>query len=125
MSGGIRINKDDCTVLHEYMEDAKMSKRLSPPDAETALRIYYDHPLEIGSEEIRELFGVKAGSTIARIKKEVRNAQAEEKTLTWNPANVDTDTAYRIWGLNVEKLERSLKRKKAMGFCLESTSNTK
>ncbi len=40
-------------------------------DIDTALRIYYQYP-EIGNSQIRELFGVTNGRTLARYKRAVQ-----------------------------------------------------
>lgn len=93
-----------------------MKGSIRAPETQTALRIYHTHRNAIGSEQIRELFGVKSSSTIARIKKEVRQKQIEEGIKVWDPRTIDTDTAFEVWGLDVKELEKSYKKMTALGI---------
>ena len=95
-------------------------------DLKAALKIYYKYPNEIGTEQISQIFGGITESTIARRKKEVRIAMAESKppVRSWNPAKVDTETAYKVWGLDIAKLERSYKKLLALGLDDEQAEST-
>lgn len=96
-------------------------------DIKAALRIYYKYPSEIGNEQIKEIFGGEIGATtIGRRKKEVKKAMAESEppVHTWNVANVDTETAYKVWGLDIAKLERSYKKLLALGLDSEQAEST-
>lgn len=73
---------------------------------DTALKIFYTYP-EIGNKELKELFGQRTSSaTIERYKKAVRERQAENNILTNGLYTVDTATAYKVFGIDVEDLER-------------------
>lgn len=93
-----------------------MGCTLALPKAEIALKIYCDYPAEIGSAQIKELFGIKSSSTVTRIKKEVWAAQREHKVKTWSKSAINTKLAYRIWGLDVKELEQILKKKQRLGL---------
>ena len=81
-------------------------KHKAPVSIDTAIRIYYQYP-EIGNAQIRELFGLSAGlSTVCRYKKPVLEAQAANGVMTAQPYTVDTETAYKVWGIDVEDLIR-------------------
>lgn len=77
-------------------------------DIETALRLYYER-LELSNKDIKELFGV-APSTISRLKALVREAQEREGVQCWNATHVNTEAAYKAWGLDIQKMERNYKR---------------
>ena len=92
-------------------------------DIKAALKIYYSNPGEIGSKEIKQIFCNEISeSTIARLKKEVRKAmaQADPPVKVWNPAKIDTETAYKVWGLDVIKLERNYLKLQKLGLDDES-----
>lgn len=74
-------------------------------DIETALKIYYMYP-EIGNTEIRELFGSIGNSTISNYKKAVKEEQVRRDKLTAHINTIDTETAYDVWGIDVEDLEK-------------------
>lgn len=90
-----------------------------PFNTETALRIYYTYPNEIGNAQIKELFDVAANSTVAIIKKEIRKLMDEKEIKVWNAQNVDTKTAYEYAGIDIEAVEKSYTKIKKLG--LEAT----
>lgn len=87
-------------------------------DVKNALRIYYEKT-ELGNKEIAELFGTKARSTIGKIKKIAQEKMAEENTPFWDPRSVNTEVAFRAWGLNIDNLERRYKKLKSLGLIEE------
>ena len=91
-------------------------KKRQPFNAETALRIYYAYPNEIGNAEIKELFNVSGSSTVAAIKKAVRNLMEEKEIKVWNPRNVDTKTTYEYAGIDIAAVERSYLKMKKLGL---------
>lgn len=91
-------------------------KKRQPFNAETALRIYYAYPNEIGNAELKELFQVESGSKIASIKKEVRKLMAEKEIKVWNPRNVDTKTTYEYARIDIAAVERSYLKMKKLGL---------
>lgn len=76
------------------------------PDAEKALKLYYEKT-EIDSAEIRELFNCNS-TTATRLKKQVQAEMAKTGVKTWMPRNVDVQTAYKVWCIDVDNLERKL-----------------
>ncbi len=78
------------------------------PDVERALIIYYAKP-EIGTAEIRALFGV-AAATACKMKNEVRKAMADRDIKSFTPYTVNTRIAYEIWGIDIGDYERRLKK---------------
>lgn len=77
-------------------------------DLETALRLYYER-LELSNKDIQLLFGV-APSTVSRLKVMVREAQERDGVQCWNATHVNTEAAYKAWGLDIQRLERNYKR---------------
>lgn len=75
---------------------------------EAALRLYYER-LELSNKDIQGLFGV-APSTISRLKALVREAQERDGIQCWNINHVNTEAAYKAWGLDIQKMERNYKR---------------
>ncbi|MGN0107751.1 MAG: hypothetical protein ACI4A5_08650 [Hominilimicola sp.] len=84
-------------------------------DIDTALRIYYTYP-EIGNKEIKELFGVSNTRTLARYKKDVRQAQTERGVLTSQMHTVNTEVAYAVWGIDVIDLEKRRNKLRELGL---------
>ncbi len=72
---------------------------------ETALRLYYER-IELSSSDIKELFGKVSDCTVAKLKNRAREIMREENTPVWNARNVNTEAAYKAWGLEIESLER-------------------
>lgn len=82
---------------------------------ETAIRIYYTYP-ELENKHIKELFGIAAQSALARYKKPVLEAQAEQGVRTMRSHAVNTEVAYKVWGIDVHDLEKRRKKLKELGF---------
>ncbi len=78
------------------------------PDSEKALKLYYEKT-EINSAEIRELFDCNP-TTATRLKKQVREEMAKTGVKTWIPSNIDIRTAYMVWHIDVEVLEKKLEK---------------
>lgn len=76
---------------------------------ETALKIYYSK-LQLDNADIEELFGRHANSTICALKKLARNYMIEHNIISYNSRAVDTEAAYKAWGLDVEKIERLFRK---------------
>ncbi len=77
---------------------------------ETALEVYYSRP-ELSNSDIRLLFGEKLSSaTISRLKAKVREQMAAENVPVWNSQCINTETAFKAWGLDVTNLENRLKK---------------
>ncbi len=80
---------------------------------ETAIRLYYER-LELTNSDIRELFGNISSQTIVKLKKKVREVIAEEDIMPWNSRRVNTEAAYKVWGLDIADLERRYKKLMAL-----------
>lgn len=83
--------------------------RIRCPDAKTALLIYYSYP-EIGNAQIKELFGSISPNTIVRLKELAREQMTIDGKLAWRANYVNTQSAFKAWGLNVAELEESFKK---------------
>ena len=89
--------------------------RFSITDIPTALRIYYQYP-EIGSKEIRELFGGGANSTVAKLKKSAWDKMTENGISNFGAHKVNTKCAYEAWGIDVDDLEKRLSKLQKLGM---------
>ena len=87
-----------------------------PINTETALRIYYTYPREIGNAEIKELFGVKSSASVSSIKKHVRELMEEKGVTTWNKNSIDTRTTYEYAGIDIDRIERCYLKMKKLGM---------
>jgi hypothetical protein len=74
-------------------------------DIDTALRLYYEKD-ELDNKDISLLFGGIVPSTVSSMKKEVLAKMAEENITRFRYHTVNTEVAYRVWGIDVEKLEK-------------------
>ncbi len=82
-------------------------------DIETAIRLYYER-IELTNADIRELFGSLGSNTIAKLKKKARELMERENTPIWNAQSVNTEVAFKAWGLNITDLERRYKKLSSM-----------
>lgn len=82
---------------------------------EVAIRLYYSRT-ELSNADMRELFGANLSKNKAsQLKKVAWEKMIEEKTPVWNAAFVNTDVAFRAWGLNIADLEARQKKLAALG----------
>lgn len=86
-------------------------------DIETAIKIYRRNP-EIGTKEIAELFGVSP-PTARRLKEEAKGQIESNAKRCYNPANINTEDAYRAWNLDINTLEKNYKRLRELGLLEE------
>ena len=77
-------------------------------DLETAIRLYYERN-ELSSADIKALFGCSE-STVAKLKRLAKERMLEEGTISWNALQVNTEAAWRAWGLDITKMEQGLRR---------------
>lgn len=73
-----------------------------------AIRLYYEK-VELSVADIVHLFGC-AQPTARKLRLRGREEMASSDTPSWNEQNVNTECAYRAWGLDIEKMERNLQR---------------
>ena len=85
-------------------------------DLKTCLRIYYTFP-ELSSAEIKELFGVSDGAATA-MKKPVRKKQIEENIMVLDSHCVNTELAFKVWGIDIEDIERRVKKLEKLGLAV-------
>ena len=78
----------------------------------SAIRLYYSR-IELSSKDIKELFmGNISKPTITRLKKLAREQMIKDDITAWNATCVNTRTAFKAWGLDINDLEsRYLKLK--------------
>lgn len=76
---------------------------------EEALKCYYLFT-EIGTKQIRAMFGNLGSARISKMKKLVREVMTEQKVLVYDATAVNTEIAFDVWGINVKKLEKYLRR---------------
>ena len=93
--------------------------RLDLADAATCVRIYVENQ-EIGSKEIRELFGPIGSSTIARLKKDALKLMAEKKVIRFASHKVNTEAAFEAWGIDIVDLKRRFKELQKLKLSLSS-----
>ena len=89
------------------------------PDLRTAIRIYYEYPSGLGTKQISELFGVSP-STAFNIKKQVRKVMEERNIRCWKASDVHTQTAYDLWGMDINDLEQRYKKLLSLGLISNS-----
>ncbi len=83
-------------------------------DLKNCLRIYYTYP-EIGSAEIKELFGV-ADATATNMKRPVREQQIKDKVMVLDRHCVNTEVAFKVWGIDIDDIERRIKKLEELGL---------
>ena len=97
-----------------------MAKTASIKDLKTCLRIYYTYP-EIGNLEIMELFGISR-ATATLLKKPVRKVQIENGIMVLSKTNIHTETAFKVWGIDVNDIEHRLKKLEKLGLCSQEAA---
>lgn len=90
-------------------------RRFPVADVDAALRAYYGTGY-IGNREIGEIFGVKAGSTISKLKKPVMEEETIRGKAVIVPKHVNVKIAFEIWGINVKELEHNRKKLHELGL---------
>ena len=79
---------------------------MSGIDLEVAVELYY-RCTELGSKEIGDIFRCKA-SKVYKLKLLAREQMTADGVKTWDARNVDTECAFKAWGLDIGSLERRL-----------------
>lgn len=82
---------------------------------ENAIRIYYSYS-ELGNKEISHLFGRLSSATVSRLKKAVKDEMAKREILSYGMNRINTRTAYAVWGLDINDLERRMKKLKDLNL---------
>ena len=81
-------------------------------DLETAIRLFYERN-ELSTQDIKTLFACSV-STCSKLKHRAKEQMQEENTISWNASCVNTEAAFRAWGLDIAKMEQSLKRLRSL-----------
>ena len=84
-------------------------------DIDTAIMIYYRYP-EIGAKEIVQIFRKRSKSTVSRLKKIAQKRMIEEDIYTNGMYKINTESAYRAWGIDVEDLEKRRNKLQKLGL---------
>ena len=85
------------------------------PDLKTAIQIHYQYPAGLGTKQISELFGVSP-STAFNIKKQVLKIMNERNIKCWKSSDIHTQTAYELWGIDINDLEKRYKKLLSLGI---------
>ena len=73
-------------------------------DLELLIETYYKK-VELSGDDIGKLFNTECSSTITNLKKLARKQMAKDNILPWNAFDVNTECAYKAWGMNIKELE--------------------
>lgn len=87
---------------------------------ETALRLH-DETIELNNAQIQELFGPLGSNRISALKKMVRDELTAQNKPIRNERTVDTDTAYKVWGLDIDQIEKKHAKMRKHGFVKEAS----
>ncbi len=77
---------------------------------DAAVTLYYTKT-ELTTSDICAIFDCSP-TTARKLKKAAREAQVSEGTPFYNGRAVNTETAFRVWGLDIKRLERAQKHPK-------------
>lgn len=69
------------------------------------IRIFYEN-IELGSDEIREMYDGISKSAIQTLKKKARKVMVTNDVMPWDANKVNTESAFSAWGLEIADLER-------------------
>lgn len=86
-----------------------------PVDLQTAIRKYYER-VERSNKDIFELFGAMSRSKLLKLKDLAREQMTNDNVPSWNALYVNTESAYKAWGIDVARSERGLEKLKKMGL---------
>ncbi len=84
-------------------------------DVDTAIRLYYSKT-EIGNADIKKLFGNLGQARISKLKQLVISEMRERDTVRYNALCVNTEVAYDVWGINIDKLTAGRKKLQQLGL---------
>lgn len=73
---------------------------------ETAIRLYYER-VELSSKDIESIFGCSI-TTVTKLKCLAHEQMDKDDVPNWNARNVNTEAAFKAWGLDIGTLERNL-----------------
>lgn len=76
-------------------------------NVETAVLTYYAK-VSLSNRDIKDLFGNISSSTVYKLKLKAKAQQEEDERMSYNSSTVNTESAYKAWGLDIDELERRL-----------------
>lgn len=82
---------------------------------ETALKLYYER-IELCNCDILELFGDLSTATVSRLKAKAREQMAADGVLSWSGFGVNTESAYRSWGIDIDNIESRYNKLKELNL---------
>ena len=74
-------------------------------DVAYAVRLFYEKT-ELSTTDVINLFGGISRGRAGKLKELVREVMHERNTINYNPLYVNTEVAYEVWGIDIDKLER-------------------
>ena len=80
-----------------------------------AIQLYYTHS-ELGNQELKELFGNRSSTTIARLKKMVKEEMRKRDMYSYGSHRVNAARALEVWGIDVSDLEVRRNRLMELGL---------
>lgn len=92
-------------------------KRAQTADIDTVLRIYYTYP-EISTAQVKEIFPSVSSSTLTNYKKHVKMEMAKKGVKVATRNAIDTETAFKVWGIDVQNLEKRRAKLKKLGLSM-------
>ena len=78
-------------------------------DVGLAVRLFYER-IELSSNDVAMLFGNPSKSTVCKLKKMAKEMMAKENIMPWDSNCVNTRSAYKSWNLDIDDLEKRLKK---------------
>ncbi|MCL2095563.1 MAG: hypothetical protein FWH10_01515 [Oscillospiraceae bacterium] len=84
-------------------------------DIDTVISIYYRYP-EIGTKQIEQIFSKRSKATVSRLKKSAKKQMAEDNIYTYGMYKINTECAYKVWGIDVLDLERRRNKLQKLGL---------
>lgn len=84
-------------------------------DIDTLLKVYYENP-ELGTSEIKTMFPGICNSTVYYLKKAAQEIMVKENMKSFRAHTVNTECAYKAWGIDVEDLEKRRAKLRKLGL---------
>ena len=76
-------------------------------DIENAVLLYYERH-SLSSADIKSLFCHASATTIYKLKLMARKQAEADHSMSYNSTTVNTASAYKAWGLDIDDLEKRL-----------------
>lgn len=89
-------------------------------DLEIAVRLFYTRN-ELSTSDICNIFGCST-TTARRLKARGREQMQKDDVPTWNEQCVNTESAFRAWGLDINKIKRNLEQLRRLNLIGEGAA---